>query len=117
MPNSILLTIKKMLGLDAGYEAFDTDIIVHINSALFTLMQIGVGPAEGFIVTGPSETWSDFLDSHRDLESVKSYVYMRTRLAFDPPQSSSVIKVLEDMCREYEWRNLVQTDDTGGEDD
>lgn len=110
MEDSILLSIKSLLGPDSDYEAFDNDIVLFINSAFATLTQLGVGPVNGFRISGSDETWSDFLGSAEDLESVKSYVYMKTRLAFDPPTSSSVLNSFEEACKEYEWRLNVAVD-------
>ena len=111
MGDSILNTIKKMLGPDDSYEAFDTEIIVHINTALSILAQLGVGPKNGFRITGPNETWDEFIsDGSIDLESVKSYIYMKVKMIFDPPASSFVMKAMEDSCKEIEWRLNVAVD-------
>lgn len=112
--DSILNTVKKMLGLEPDYDAFDTDIIVSINSALMTCMQLGVGPAEGFTVTGPNETWDEFIDDPDELiqlQAVKQYVYMHVRRAFDPPDSSHVATALDNSIKELEWRLNVQAKD------
>lgn len=112
MDDSILLSIKKMLGLDADYDAFDTDVILNINTALMVLVQHGVG-VPGFSITGESETWSQFLKGYKDFEAVKTCVYLRVRLIFDPPTSSYVTTALENQLRELEWRLYIQAD--GGE--
>lgn len=104
MDSSILNTIKKMLGVDSGYDAFDTDIIVAINSAIFTLTQVGVGPAAGFVITGPSETWDSFLGDTALYESAKNYIYFSAKLAFDPPTSSFVLSAYEKSMEEILWR-------------
>lgn len=101
---SILLTIKKMLGLDPEYEAFDTDIITHINTTFTTLQQIGVGPEEGFIITGKGETWYWYLQGDKRLESVKTYIYLKVRMLFDPPTNSSLANALATTASELEWR-------------
>lgn len=103
--DSILNTIKKMLGFDSEYNAFDTDIIVNINSALDTLNQIGVG-LRTLRVTGPEETWSDFFDS-KTSESAKLYVYLSTRLIFDPPGNSFVVTSIQKQMDELVWRMNV----------
>lgn len=108
--DSILTSIKKLLGISEEYERFDTDIIMHINSVLFTLNQIGVGPSEGFSISGASETWDDFLGSSSNLEPVKTYVYLKVRLLFDPPQSSSVMESINNQVSEFEWRLNVAAD-------
>ena len=111
MENGILSSVKKMLGIADDYTAFDTDIIMNINAALSVCMQLGVGPQEGFAVTGYDETWTDFLaDDERQLQEVKMYVYMRTKVTFDPPANSFVQTSLENQMREYEWRMNVQVD-------
>lgn len=104
MEKSILLSIKKLLGIAEDYDHFDSDIIMHINSVLMILTQLGVGPAEGFSITGDSATWSDFLSEEGKLEAVKTYIYLKVRLAFDPPQHSAHIASIEKQAAEYEWR-------------
>lgn len=108
--DSILNSTKKLLGLAEDYDAFDQDVIIAINAALFTLTQLGVGPDEGFRISSADEVWSDFIGDATDLEAVKEYVYMKSRLAFDPPVNSSVLQALKDMCNEYEFRLNVQVD-------
>lgn len=111
--NSILNSIKKLLGVAEEYEHFDVDIIMHINSALMVLTQLGVGPAEGYAIDGPEDEWSDFLGNSANLEMVKTYVYMKVRLIFDPPTNSSVTASLEKQVSEFEWR-LNAAADFGG---
>jgi hypothetical protein len=107
---SILISIKKMLGLDANYDAYNTDIIVFINSAMMTLQQLGVGPKEGFVVTGLHEMWSDFLPSDTMLEGVKSYIYLCVKMVFDPPTSSYVMESMKAQKEELEWRIREQAE-------
>ena len=103
--DSILLTIKKGIGIDPSYEAFDPDIIMHINSVLFILTQEGIGPKEGFNITGQTETWEDFLgESDTKLSAVQSYVTLKTRLLFDPPQSGTLNEQITKLISELEWR-------------
>lgn len=103
--DSILLTIKKGIGIDPSYEAFDPDIIMHINSVLFILTQEGIGPKEGFNITGQDETWEDFLgESDTKLSAVQSYVTLKTRLLFDPPQSGTLNEQITKLISELEWR-------------
>lgn len=103
--DSILLTIKKGIGIDPSYEAFDPDIIMHINSVLFILTQEGIGPKEGFNITGQNETWKDFLgESNTKLSAVQSYVTLKTRLLFDPPQSGTLNEQITKLISELEWR-------------
>lgn len=110
METSILTSIKGLLGPDADYDVFDQDIIIFINSALATLTQLGVGPSGGFRITGATETWSDFLGDAQDLDSVKSYIFMKVKMAFDPPANGSVLNAYEEACKEYEWRLNVAVD-------
>ena len=103
--DSILLTVKKGIGIDPSYEAFDPDIIMHINSVLFILTQEGIGPKEGFNITGQVETWEDFLEeSNAKLSAVQSYVTLKTRLLFDPPQSGTLNEQITKLISELEWR-------------
>lgn len=107
---SILRTIKGLLGPDDDYDVFDQDIIVFINSAIATLTQAGIGPSEGFRITGPKETWDDLVEGAEDLESVKEYIYMKVKMAFDPPTSSFVMSAYQDTCNELLWRLNVAVD-------
>lgn len=112
-PQHVLRSIKKLLGLDEGYRAFDVDIMIHINSAFSTLHQLGVGPEEGFAITGDDETWDLFLgkDHKTPLNSVKSYVYLKTRLLFDPPPHAFLLTALESQIEELEWRLTQQAEE------
>lgn len=102
---SILTSIKKLLGIAESYKNFDTDIIIHINSALMVLNQLGVGPSQGFSIKDETNTWSEFIPEDRyDMESIKSYVYMKVRLLFDPPASSAAITSMEKLISEFEFR-------------
>lgn len=109
MDESILNTIKKMIGLDESYDAFDTDIIIHINSALMVLEQIGVA-IDSFLVSGEAETWDQAIPDVTRLEAVKTYVYARVKLAFDPPANATLVKTLEDLRDELEWRLNVKAE-------
>ena len=109
---SILTSIKKMLGITEEYEHFDADLIMHINTVLSILTQLGVGPSEGFAIKDKTATWSDFLSDSKNLKSVKSYVYMKVKLIFDPPLTSSVSEAMNRMISELEWRILVTVDPT-----
>lgn len=108
--DSILTSVKKLLGLTEEYTAFDTDLIMHINSVLMILRQMGVGPQEGFGIVDATATWSDFCKNKADIEAVKSYVAMKVRLLFDPPQSSSVMDATKSMISELEWRLYTECD-------
>lgn len=114
--NSILKTIKKLLNVSEDCDAFDMDIIVGINSALATLRQLGVGPSEGFVVTGEDEVWSSIVGDSVLLEQVKQYVYLKVRTTFDPPSSSSVANAIAEQLKELEFRLNVQVDPFDGWD-
>lgn len=109
--DSILISIKKLLGITEDYNHFDPDIIMHINSVLMVLGQLGVGPSEGFFIEDEYDTWDDFLgDSNVNLSAVKSYVYMKVRLLFDPPLSSIAVSSMERLTSELEWRLNIAAD-------
>lgn len=107
---SILTSIKKMLGITEEYEHFDSDIIMHVNSVFMILTQLGVGPAEGFSIRGKGETWGDYLPEETRLESIKSYMYLKVKLLFDPPLGSAVIDAMNRQISEFEWRLNVAVD-------
>ena len=109
MEESILTSINKMLGIEENYNIFDTDIIIHINTIFMTLNQLGVGPSSGFKIEDDSAIWSEYIDEDSDLEAVKTYIYLKVKLLFDPPLSSSVIEVMKQSIAELEWRLSVQT--------
>lgn len=101
---SILTSVKKNLGIAESYTAFDHDIITHINSVCATLHQLGVGPSNGFMIDDASELWSEFIGSKTNINSVKSYMYVKVRLLFDPPATSFAITAMEKQAAEFEWR-------------
>ena len=102
--DSILTSIKKLLGITEEYDTFDNDLIMHINSVFMILNQMGVGPKEGFKITDDSETWEDFISDSMLYEAVKSYVYLKVRLLFDIPTSSAVTESINRHISELEWR-------------
>lgn len=102
--DSILSSVKKLIGITEDYEQFDTDIIIHINSVFSILTQLGVGPKNGFFISDKSAIWSDYLSDSIKLEMVKTYIYLKVRLLFDPPQNSSVTASIEKTISELEWR-------------
>lgn len=108
--DSILNSIKKLLGIDEMCDHFDLEIITHINSVFSILNQLGVGPPEGFMITSNAEKWSDFLSNNQTIESVKSYTYLKVKLIFDPPQSSYAIESINRLISEFEWRIQVAVD-------
>ena len=107
---SILTSIKKLLGIEEEYTQFDNDIIMHINSVFLNLTQLGVGPVEGFLIEDDTATWEDFIGDSNQLQAVKSYMYLKVKLLFDPPLSSSVIESMNRMIAELEWRLNVAVD-------
>lgn len=102
--DSILSSVKKVLGLEEDYTAFDTDILMFTNSALATLNQIGVGPENGFQIEDKDATWDEFLGSDPRLNTVKSYVHLKVQMLFDPPPTSFVIAAKEALAKELEFR-------------
>lgn len=108
---SILKSIKKMLGPTEDYDYFDPDIMIHINSVLMILNQLGVGPKNGFFITGADETWADYLgDDIHKIELVKSYIYLKVKLIFDPPTTGVLHEAMERQIQEFEWRLNVQAE-------
>lgn len=101
---SILTSIKKLLGIAEDYEHFDSDIIMHINSAFMILNQLGVGPSEVFAIENKDAVWTDFISDITKVEAVKSYIYLKVKLLFDPPLSSAVMESIKQMISELEWR-------------
>lgn len=102
--DSILTSVKKLLGIAEDYEHFDGDIIVNINSAFSTLHQLGVGPATGFRIQDKTTLWSAFIDNELILDAVKTYVYLKVRLIFDPPTTSAVLESIRQAIAEAEFR-------------
>lgn len=108
--NSILETIKKLIGLDKDYGVFDIDLIVAINSSFMILNQLGIGPEKPFSISDSEATWSDFFGDEEIFALAKSYIYLRTRLLFDPPSSGVLHEAVERQISEFEWRMHVQAD-------
>ena len=102
--NSVLNTTKKLLGLDADDDSFDSDICIGINSAILTLSQLGLEGNEGFIVTDDTQEWSDYLNDNKLLPMVQQYIHLKTKMSFDPPQNSIVCENLKQIITELEWR-------------
>lgn len=106
MSNSILKDVKKMIGPSEIYDQFNTDLIVNINSVFTILQQMGVGPNTGFAITGDTETWDDFIEGIEEsniFQMVKTYIYLKVRMEFDPP-TGSVATNFQELIKEYEWR-------------
>ena len=104
MTDRILESVKKVLGIAPEYLTFDQDIVMHINSAFSVLHQLGVGPDEPFMIEDETATWTEFLGTERGVNSVKSYVYLRVRLLFDPPATSFALGAMEKQIEELGWR-------------
>ena len=102
--DSILTSIKKMLGITDEYTQFDADIIMHINSVFMILNQLGIGPDECFTIEDDVATWNEFIPNGQNLELVKSYIYLKVRMLFDPPASSTVMQSMNQAISEFEWR-------------
>lgn len=107
---NILEAIKKLLGITDVDLNFDEEIIMHINSVFMTLNQLGVGPTTVFKISSHEETWEDFTEGRLDLEAVKSYIYLKVRLLFDPPQNSFVLDSYNKLIQEHEWRLRLQVE-------
>ena len=117
MEESILSSIKKLLMIPDVDEAFDLDISVHINTAFMTLNQLGVGPNKTFSIKDKDATWSSFFEGREDLEGVKTYVYLKVRMIFDPPSSSAVMDAYKEQINELEWRLNLNAEKTIDEED
>lgn len=110
MEQSILNTIKPLVGVEVEDDSFDLDIITDINTAIMLLNKVGVGSSDGFYITGDTETWNDFLPDSKNLQAVVTYVNLKTRLLFDPPSSATVIQSMNDTIKELEWTFCQITD-------
>jgi hypothetical protein len=109
---SILTNVKKILGIAESDTSFDLDIVIHINSAFSTLNQLGIGPAEGFEIEDSTTTWDAFVTDKR-MSSLKSYIYLRVRLLFDPPSTSFALDSMQKQIEQIEWRlNVVREGDS-----
>lgn len=109
MNESILTTIRQGLSIDADYGGFDGQIMIAINSAIMSLSQLNIGPPD-FKITGTSETWSDLYNSVTNIEAVKSYILLKTRLEFDPPTTSFLLDSIDRQIKQLEWRLMVEVD-------
>lgn len=111
--DSILTSVKKLLGIAEECTDFDADIIMYINMALFALVQMGVGPAAGYTISGKENEWTEFIADPVKVEAVKAYVAVKVRLlGFDPPQSSTTMEALKNTASEMEWRLNVEHDNS-----
>lgn len=113
--DSILLSVKKLLGIDAEYTIFDPDLIIHINTAFAVLNQLGVGPEKGFMIEGESETWDEYITNYNFM-MVKSFVFLKVRLLFDPPTNSFLIESMNRQLEEFTWRLEVESNKNSNND-
>lgn len=112
MNESILDTIRKMLGYEADVATpFDIEIIQHINAAFSILTQLGLGPTSGFSIQDNTSVWGDIIPEGVNLEDVKMYIYLKTRIVFDPPASSSALETMKEQIKEYEFRINIEVDE------
>lgn len=107
--DNILSSIKKLLGIPSEHTAFDEDIIMHINTVFVILNQLGVGPSGGFFIEDGTEEWSDYTTSLNE-NAVRTFVYLKVRLMFDPPTSSALMDSINNMLAELEWRLYLEGD-------
>ena len=112
MEGSILDDVKKILGLSSDYNAFDLDIITHINSVFSTLQQLGIGPEQGFSISDKNNNWDEFVTNDNGYNAIKTYIYLRVRLLFDPPATSFHLESLNQQVKELEWRLNVYREDS-----
>ena len=114
LEEKILSSIKKLLGLNDGVTVFDTDIVIHINTVFANLTQMGVGPQNdegkniGFKISTGNEVWGDFTSNDILIENVKTYIYIKVKMVFDPPTSSALIDAYNAQAKELEWRLYTQ---------
>lgn len=115
--DSVLYSVKKQLGLAPDYGAFDTELVIHINSIFGILNQLGVGPAKPFSIDGPDQTWCKFTKDDRVIDIVQTYMYLKVRTLFDPPSAATMFQAMNDQIDEYEFRLYVLGDEGGDDDD
>lgn len=113
--DSILTSVKKLIGIDKEDTAFDPDVIMHINSSFLVLSQLGVGPNEGFYINDDTAVWTDFVSNNMLLLNyVKTFVYLKAKLVFDPPSSSIAVQSMQEMVKEHEWRIVHENEKNTG---
>lgn len=117
MEDSILTTVKKLLGIPENFSHYDLDIIIQINSAFSTLRQLGLGPENGFRIEDDDAVWEDFIGDDETVEMMKQYIYQKVRLAFDPPTTSFAIDAIKESNKEIEWRLCSEMDERIWEED
>jgi hypothetical protein len=107
---SILTSIKKLLGIAEHDTSFDTDVIMHINTVFMILGQVGVGPEGGFSIEDSSAEWTDFIEDTSKIEGMKTYIYLKVKEVFDPPSNSAILQSMKDSAKELEWRLNIECD-------
>jgi hypothetical protein len=110
-PNSILDDTKIAIGMTAEQTEFNADLVLHINSVLADLHQMGIGPDEGYSIVNAADTWDEFIETEKRLNNVKSYIFLRVKMLFDPPSVGYVLTSLEKMIEKAEWRLTVAADE------
>ena len=108
--DSILTSVKKLLGIEEDYTHFDADIIMHINTVFMILNQLGVGPEEGFSITDKTSVWDDYIADLQNFEAVKSYMFLKVKMLFDPPTGSAVTESYNRTISELESRLSMAAD-------
>lgn len=108
---SILTSIKKLLGITEEDKNFDMDVIIHINSAFSRLHRLGVGPEKCYRIQDDIPTWSEFINDEDQLNDVKTYVYLKVKVIFDPPLSSAVLTAYKEDIKQLEWELNVTGED------
>lgn len=101
---SILNDVKSLCGIPADVDDFDTPLILHCNTVFSGLTQIGLGPKTGFYISDNTKLWSDIIIGEINLHNVKSYVYLKVKMLFDPPANATLVKSMENQIDELEWR-------------
>ena len=110
MDESILDSVKKIIGIDSSYTVFDPDLIIHINTVFMILNQLGIGTEEVFSISDNSTTWNEFIQGNSAIQSVKSYMALRVKMLFDKPQSGTLIDAYREDIKELEWRMYIACD-------
>lgn len=113
--DSIYYSVKKLAGLDRDYNAFDLDILTHLNSIFVILFQLGLGPDTPYQVTSPEETWADFIgeDDPGPLNMIREYISLKLRIRFDPPTSGILRDALLEQIKEDEFRLFIEGEERG----
>lgn len=106
--DSILDTVKKMVGVDLVDDSFDMELIIFINDVFSKLNQLAVGPTTTYVIDDRLDKWTDFLLDRADLNMVRTYMYLQVRITFDPPTNPSLLENMMKRIQEYEWRLNVQ---------